>query len=389
MNAVAEALGLSLPGCAAIPAPYRERGQMAYETGRRIVEMAYEDLRPSRDPDPRGVSSTPSRWSAPSAARPMRSRTSSPWPAMPASSSSPRTGPAHGYDLPLLVNMQPAGKYLGERFHRAGGVPAVMWELLQAGRLHGDCLTVTGRTHGREPRRAARARDREVIRPIDAAAARERRLPGAAAAICSTSRIMKTSVISARVPRALSRAPGREGVFEARAVVFDGADDYHAPHQRSGARHRRGLHPGHPRLRARIGWPGSAEVVNMQPPDALIRRGITSLPTLGDGRQSGTSDSPSILQRLARKRGRRRPVLAAHRRPHPHRPRHRPLRCAGRCRRNRAARGAKRRRRSRPARRPGKSCTATKTGQLVEGATLDFAAQVSADLGEELPRHNH
>ena len=153
MNAVAEALGMSLPGCAAIPAPYRERGQMAYETGRRIVEMAYEDLRPVADPDPRGLpqrdppghrdrrlDQRPAAHRRHGAPRRRRDR-------------APRTGWTHGYDLPLLVNMQPAGKYLGERFHRAGGVPAVMWELLEAGKLDGDALTVTGRSHGRECRR--------------------------------------------------------------------------------------------------------------------------------------------------------------------------------------------------------------------------------------------
>lgn len=290
MNAVAEVLGMSLPGCAAIPAPYRERGQMAYATGRRIVELAYEDLRPlqiltraaflnaiaaiaaiggSTNAQPHlmamarhaGVELTPRDWS-------------------------------HGYDIPLLVNMQPAGRYLGERFHRAGGVPAVLWELLQAGKLHGDVLTVTGRTlaenvAGRE------STDRDVITPY------EMPLKAQAGFLALTGNlfdfaIMKTSVISEAFRRRYLCEPGREGVFECRAVVFDGAEDYHARINDPALdidEHcilvMRGAGP--------VGWPGSAEVVNMQPPDALIQRGITALPTLGDGRQSGTSDSPSIL----------------------------------------------------------------------------------------------
>jgi dihydroxy-acid dehydratase len=290
MNAVAETLGLSLPGCAAIPAPYRERGQMAYETGRRIVEMAYDDLRPSRiltraaflnaivtiaaiggstNAQPHvmamarhaGVEVLPSDW-------------------------------ALGYDIPLLVNMQPAGKYLGERFHRAGGVPAVLWELLHAGKLDGDCLTVTGHTVAENI--AGRAStDREMIASYDAP------LKEQAGFLVLTGNlfefaVMKTSVLSDDFRQRYLCEPEQEGVFEGRAVVFDGAEDYHA----------RINDPAleideHSILVMRgagsIGWPGSAEVVNMQPPDALLRRGITSLPTIGDGRQSGTSDSPSIL----------------------------------------------------------------------------------------------
>jgi dihydroxy-acid dehydratase len=198
----------------------------------------------------------------------------------------------HGYDLPLLVNMQPAGKYLSERFHRAGGVPAVMWELLQAGRLDGAQRTVTGRTQA-ENLEGREAKDREVILPFDAPL-RERAGFLVLKGNLFDFAIMKTSVISEEFRRRYLSEEGREGVFEGRAVVFDGSDDYH---------HRindpaldidercilviRGAGP--------LGWPGSAEVVNMQPPDALLQRGIMSLPTLGDGRQSGTSDSPSIL----------------------------------------------------------------------------------------------
>jgi dihydroxy-acid dehydratase len=291
MNAVAEALGMCLPGNAAIPAPYRERGQMAYETGRRAVGMAFEDLRPSR---------ILTRDSFLNAIRLVTaiggSSNAQPHIVAMARHAGIEIGPEdwmeHGYDLPLLVNMQPAGTFLSERFHRAGGVPAVMWELLRAGKLDGSTMTVSGRSlaetiEGRE------ASDREVIRPFDAPL-RERAGFLVLKGNLFDFAIMKTSVISEEFRRRYLSEAGREGVFEARAIVFDGSDDYH---------HRindpaleidencilviRGSGP--------LGWPGSAEVVNMQPPDALLQRGISSLPTLGDGRQSGTSDSPSIL----------------------------------------------------------------------------------------------
>ncbi|MEN3749820.1 IlvD/Edd family dehydratase [Sphingomonas sp. HF-S3] len=290
MNSLAEGLGMSLPGCAMIPAPYRERGQMAYETGKRIVDMAYEDLRPSKiltrasflnaiklltaiggstNAQPHliamarhaGIEITPDDWMT-------------------------------GYDLPLLVNMQPAGQFLSERFHRAGSIPAVIRMLVEAGMLDGSVATVTGRTLAENVAQAV-VKDPEVIWPIDAPLKEKAGFLVLKGNLFDMA-IMKTSVISDEFrARYLSR-PGAEGVFEGRAIVFDGSDDYH---------HRindpaleidancilviRGSGP--------IGWPGSAEVVNMQPPDHLIQQGIMSLPTLGDGRQSGTSDSPSIL----------------------------------------------------------------------------------------------
>src|SRR5918911_876568 len=290
MNAVAEALGLSLPGCAAIPAPYRERGQMAYATGRRIVEMAYEDLRPSQ------VLTRDAFLNAIVAIAAIGGSTNAQPHVMAMARHAgveltPRDW-AHGYDIPLLVNMQPAGKYLGERFHRAGGMPAVLGELLRAGKLDGEVLTVTGRTlaeniAGRE------STDREMITPYDTP------LKGQAGFLVLSGNlfdfaIMKTSVISEEFRRRYLSEPGREGVFEGRAVVFDSAEDYHARINDPSLdidEHSilviRGAGP--------VGWPGSAEVVNMQPPDALLQRGITALPTIGDGRQSGTSDSPSIL----------------------------------------------------------------------------------------------
>ncbi|WP_232468856.1 IlvD/Edd family dehydratase [Croceicoccus marinus] len=291
MNAVAEALGLSLTGCAAIPAPYRERGQVAYRTGRRIVEMVAEDLKPSdiltREAFLNAIA-TVSVIGGSSNAQPHIQ-------AMAAHAGVP-LDPAiwqdHGYDLPLLVNMQPAGAYLGERFHRAGGVPAAMWELLQAGRLHGDVRTCTGQTMA-ENLAGRESRDREMIRPFA-----QPLMDSAGFLVLSGNLfdfgILKTSVISKEFRERYLARPGEENIFEARAVVFDGSDDYH---------HR----INDPSLQIDdscilvirgsgvIGWPGSAEVVNMQPPDALIRSGTQWLPTLGDGRQSGTSDSPSIL----------------------------------------------------------------------------------------------
>lgn len=291
MNAVAEALGLSLPGCAAIPAPYRERGQIAYETGRRIVDMAYEDLRPSK---------ILTRAAFLNAIRTITviGGSSNAQPHLMAMARHagvelyPSDWTEHGYDLPLLADVQPAGRFLGERFHRAGGVPAILCELAEGGVLDSDCLTVTGRSIG-ENIAGRQSRDREVIRPF-AEPLKEKAGFLAFSGNLFDFAIMKTSVISEEFRARYLSHPGKEGVFEGRAIVFDGSDDYH---------HRindpaleidencilviRGAGP--------IGWPGSAEVVNMQPPDALIQRGIAWLPTLGDGRQSGTSDSPSIL----------------------------------------------------------------------------------------------
>ena len=291
MNAMAEALGMSLTGCSAIPAPYRERGQMAYETGRRIVGMAYEDLRPSailtRDAFLDAIvvnaaigGSTNAQPHIMAMARHAGVELhSDDW-------------MKYGYDVPLLLNMQPAGKYLGERFHRAGGVPAIMWELQQAGKLRADRLTAGGKTmaqnlEGRE------SHDREVVFPF-AAPMRERAGFLVLKGNLFDFAIMKTSVISDTFRERYLNTPGSEGIFECNAAVFDGSDDYHARinDPALGIDENtilviRGAGP--------VGWPGSAEVVNMQPPDALLRRGITTLPTLGDGRQSGTSDSPSIL----------------------------------------------------------------------------------------------
>jgi dihydroxy-acid dehydratase len=287
MNSLAEALGMSLPGSAAIPAPYRERGQVAYETGRRIVEMAHEDLRPSkiltRDAFLNAIAVNTAIGGSTNAQPHIMAM------ARHAGADLEPADWEHGYEVPLLANVQPAGKYLGERFHRAGGVPAVLSELLKAGKINGEVPTVTGRTlsenvAGRE------STDPEVITPHDTPLQEHAGFMVLSGNLFDFA-IIKTSVISEEFRE---RYLSNEGVFEGRAVVFDGSDDYH--HRINdpdlGIDERtilvvRGAGP--------IGWPGSAEVVNMQPPDALLKRGINTLPTIGDGRQSGTSDSPSIL----------------------------------------------------------------------------------------------
>lgn len=291
MNALAEALGMSLTGCAAIPAPYRARGQMAYRTGRRAVELVLQDIKPS-DILNRAAFLNAIRVNSAIGG----STNAQPHLAAMAKHAGvdlhPEDWQIHGFDIPLLANVQPAGAYLGEKFHRAGGVPAIMWELLQAGKLSGDCLTVTGRTMA-ENLENCEAVDRDVIYPYAAP------LKECAGFLVLKGNlfdfaIMKMSVISEEFRTRYLQEPGREGIFEGKAVVFDGSEDYHKrindPQlgiDENSILVIRGAGP--------LGWPGSAEVVNMQPPDALLKRGITSLPTIGDGRQSGTADSPSIL----------------------------------------------------------------------------------------------
>jgi len=291
MNAVSEGLGLSLPGNAAIPAPYRERGQIAYETGRRIVDMAYEDLRPSK------ILTRESFLNAIRLVSALGGSTNAqPHIVGMARHAGVEFRPSDwmefGYDVPLLANVQPAGQYLSERFHRAGGVPAVMWELLQAGKFDGGALTVTGKIQA-ENLNGREASDREVIRPFNQPLKEHAGFLVLHGNLFDFA-IMKTSVISEEFRNRYLSRPGHEDVFEARAIVFDGSDDYHHrindPSLNIGENCILVIRGSGP-----LGWPGSAEVVNMQPPDALLQRGITSLPTLGDGRQSGTSDSPSIL----------------------------------------------------------------------------------------------
>ena len=287
MNALAEALGMALPGSAQIPAPYRERMEMAYATGKRIVEMAHEDLRPSKIIDRRAIENAIMVNTA------IGGSTNAP-PHIAAIARHAgleldiRDWQRLGYALPLLVNMQPAGAHLGEGFHHAGGVAAVMGEMRAAGLLHGDALTVTGRTVD-ENIGDRRSGDRDVIRPV-ADPLRENAGFLVLTGNLFDSALMKTSVISDDFRRRFLK----DGVHEARAVVFEGPEDYHHrindPALKIGEDAMlfiRGVGP--------VGYPGSAEVVNMQPPDALLKQGIEHLPTVGDGRQSGTSESPSIL----------------------------------------------------------------------------------------------
>ncbi len=291
MNSLAEALGMSLPGCAAIPGPYRERGQMAYETGRRIVEMVHENLRPS------DIMTKAAFGNAVVAAA-----------ALGASSNCPismiaiarHMGVDHtledwqemGQNVPLLVDVQPAGRYLGEKFHRAGGVPAVMKELLDAGRIDGSLLTVTGKTIA-ENLQGVPEPDRDVIRAFDSPLKASAGYVVMSGNLFETA-VMKTSVIDATFRDRFLSNPDRPNVFEGKAIVFEGPEDYHARIEDPdlGVEDQSVLII---RNCGPVGYPGGAEVVNMQPPASMLKRGITVLPTMGDGRQSGTSAAPSIL----------------------------------------------------------------------------------------------
>lgn len=291
MNAMAEALGMSLTGNSAIPAPFRERMAMAYETGRRIVEMVHEDLKPSdiltREAFENAIivnSAIGGSTNAPPHLQAIARHAGvelniKDWETI-------------GFDVPLLVNMQPAGEYLGESFFRAGGVPAVMAELRKAGRLHEHPMTATGKSMGTNLEGLG-SEDTKVIKTYD-----DPMRQNAGFLVLSgnlfDSALMKTSVISPDFRQRFLSEEGNEGIYEARAVVFEGPEDYHdrindldlGIDERS-ILFIRGV--------GCVGYPGSAEVVNMQPPDAIVRQGIKHLPTVGDGRQSGTSESPSIL----------------------------------------------------------------------------------------------
>jgi len=291
MNSLAEALGMQLPGSASIPAPYRERAQISYETGKRIVEMVQEDLRPSQIMTKEafhnaivvnsaigGSTNAPIHLTA--IARhigvdvPLRD-----WQTV-------------GHKVPLLVNLQPAGEYLGEDYHHAGGVPAVVNILMEQGLIHENALTVNGKTMG-ENCKGKRVMLPEVIWPFDKPMKTEAGFIVLSGNLFDSA-IMKTSVISEEFRDRFLSNPDDPDAFEGRAVVFDGPEDYHKRLDDPALGideytllFMRGAGP--------IGYPGAAEVVNMHPPAALLKRGINALPCIGDGRQSGTSGSPSIL----------------------------------------------------------------------------------------------
>nr|WP_170538283.1 IlvD/Edd family dehydratase [Ruegeria arenilitoris] len=292
MNSLAEALGMQLPGAAAIPAPYRERGQISYETGKRIVEMVWEDLRPS-DVMTRAAfenaivinSAIGGSTNAPIHLNAIARHLGVPlsnddWQSL-------------GHDVPLLVNMQPAGKYLGEDYQRAGGVPAVVGELIDAGLLpNPDALTVNGQSMG-ENCGTRRSLNDDVIKPVRNPVKHQAGFINLSGNLFESA-IMKTSVISSAFHDAYLSNPDDPNAFEGRAVVFDGPEDFHHriddPAENIDADCILIMRGAGPK-----GYPGAAEVVNMRPPSYLLKQGIEALPCIGDGRQSGTSGSPSIL----------------------------------------------------------------------------------------------
>jgi dihydroxy-acid dehydratase len=291
MNSLAEALGMSLPGCAAIPAPHKERAAIAYETGKRIVEMVWEDLRPSkimtRDAFENvimvnsaigGSTNAPIHFNAIAKHIGVKLDNDD-WERI-------------GYKVPLLVNLQPAGKYLGEEYHRAGGVPAVVNELMKAGKIHKNALTVNGKTIGENCKKTP-VLDYDVIKPynkpmVDAAGFLNMK------GNLFDSAIMKTSVISDEFRKRYLSNPKDLNAFEGRAIVFEGPEDYHKriddPKMKIDENCMLFIRGAGP-----VGYPGAAEVVNMRAPASLLKQGISALPCIGDGRQSGTSGSPSIL----------------------------------------------------------------------------------------------
>ena len=291
MNSLAEALGMSLTGNANIPAPYRERGQMAYKTGLRIVDMVKDDLSPSqvmtREAFENAITvnsaiggSTNAQIHITAIARHIGVELETDaWQQV-------------GYDIPLMANIQPAGEFLCESYHRAGGTAAIMSELLKNNKLHGDVMTVTGKKMS-ENLKGIRIKDEKVITPFKNPMKQKAGFIVLKGNLFNAA-IMKTSVISKSFKDKFLNRPGKEGILEGKVIVFEGSEDYHdrlndksLDMNENSILVIRGAGP--------VGWPGSAEVVNMQPSDELIKKGITELPCIGDGRQSGTSGSPSIL----------------------------------------------------------------------------------------------
>lgn len=292
MNSLAEALGMQLPGSAAIPAPYRERGQISYETGRRIVDMVWQDLRPSdvmtREAFENAIVVNSAIGGSTNA--PIHLNAIARHLGVPLDNDDWQT---IGHDVPLLVNLQPAGEYLGEDYQHAGGVPAVVGELMTADLLpHPDAITVNGESIGANCS-ARRSEDTKVIKPVSDPLKAQAGFINLSGNLFESA-IMKTSVISDNFRARYLSNPEDLNAFEGRAVVFDGPEDFH--HRIDDPAENlddncilfmRGAGPK--------GYPGGAEVVNMRPPAYLLKQGVEALPCIGDGRQSGTSGSPSIL----------------------------------------------------------------------------------------------
>jgi dihydroxy-acid dehydratase len=292
MNSLAEALGMQLPGSAAIPAPYRERGQISYETGLRIVDMVWEDLRPSdvmtREAFENAIVINSAIGGSTNA--PIHLNGIARHLGVPLSNDDWQS---IGHEIPLLVNLQPAGEYLGEDYQRAGGVPAVVGELLEAGLLpHPKALTVNGASMG-DNCSDRRSENQDVIKPVSAPIKAQAGFINLSGNLFDSA-IMKTSVISYNFRQSYLSNPEDPDAFEGRAIVFDGPEEFH--HRIDDPAENidetcilfmRGTGP--------IGYPGGAEVVNMRPPAYLLKKGVEALPCIGDGRQSGTSGSPSIL----------------------------------------------------------------------------------------------
>jgi dihydroxy-acid dehydratase len=291
MNSLAEALGMQLPGSAAIPAPYRDRQEMAYRTGKRIVDMVHEDLKPSDILTKDNFINTIVVNSA------IGGSTNAP---IHVNAIARHIGvelniddwQKHGHKVPLLVNMQPAGEYLGEDYYHAGGVPAVVNELMKAGLIRENAPTVNGKSIG-ENCRTTTVQDAKVIRTVAEPLKADAGFLVLRGNLFDNA-VMKTSVISPEFFERYLNNPAHPGMFEGKAVVFDGPEDYHAriddpslDIDEHTLLFMRGAGP--------IGYPGAAEVVNMRPPAYLIKKGVTALACIGDGRQSGTSGSPSIL----------------------------------------------------------------------------------------------
>ncbi|MDY0960369.1 IlvD/Edd family dehydratase [Sphingomonas sp. CFBP8993] len=291
MNSLAEALGMSLPGSAAIPAPYRDRQEVAYLTGKRIVEMVHEDLKPSdiltRDAFHNAIKVNSAIGGSTNAPIHLCAIARHIGVDLPV-----EDWETEGHKVPLLVNLQPAGEYLGEDYYRAGGVPAVVNQLIEQGLIHEDVMTVNGKTMGENCRGKA-IEDEKVIRPFAQPLVEEAGFIVLSGNLFDAA-VMKTSVISPEFRERYLSNPADPDAFEGPAVVFDGPEDYH---------HRiddpaTGITPEtllFMRGAGPIGYPGAAEVVNMRPPAYLITEGVHALPCIGDGRQSGTSGSPSIL----------------------------------------------------------------------------------------------